>query len=84
MSKHACDQSSKNHVAPPERPSLSYPEPEVRRWPHPICGIHPSAQQEDPLHYVRCSLSYQNQLLADIKSLLQCMTLDTASDHEEK
>ena len=30
------------------------------------------AQDLDPaLHYIRCALSYQNQLLADIKTLLQ-------------
>ena len=46
-------------------------EPPVRRWPHPITGAE-SVQQADPtLHYIRCALSYQNQLLADIKALLQ-------------
>ena len=28
------------------------------------------------LHYIRCALSYQNQLLADIKSLLQQLAAD--------
>lgn len=31
------------------------------------------------LHYIRCALSYQNQLLADIKALLQQL----AADEEE-
>lgn len=32
----------------------------------------PAAIAPDPtLHYIRCALSYQNQLLADIKALLQ-------------
>ena len=45
-------------------------EPEVRRWPHPVDV--PAAIAPDPtLHYIRCALSYQNQLLADIKALLQ-------------
>ena len=31
----------------------------------------------DPtLHYIRCALSYQNQLLADIKALLQQLVED--------
>lgn len=49
-------------------------EPEVRRWPHPVGGAAeiPAGQQPDPtLHYIRCALSYQNQLLADIKALLE-------------
>lgn len=40
------------------------------RWPHPVDV--PAAIAPDPtLHYIRCALSYQNQLLADIKALLQ-------------
>ncbi|SFP66301.1 hypothetical protein SAMN05216343_11192 [Oscillibacter sp. PC13] len=46
-------------------------EPPVRRWPHPINGIEPVHQADPTLHYIRCALSYQNQLLADIKALLQ-------------
>lgn len=50
-------------------------EPPVHRWPHPL--NEPAWQPEaawrtDPtLHYIRCALSYQNQLLADIKALLE-------------
>lgn len=46
-------------------------EPPVRRWVHPIEGGI-CAQQTDPaLYYIRCALSYQNQMLGDIKTLLQ-------------
>jgi len=54
-----------------------YIEPEVRRWPHPM-GDAPAAPAPEPaLHYIRCALSYQNQLLADIKALLE--RLETAA-----
>ena len=63
---------------PPQEPAVpplpvaeTAAEPVMRRWPHPITGVE-SVQQADPtLHYIRCALSYQNQLLADIKALLQ-------------
>ena len=56
-------------------------EPVVHRWPHPVSG-QPPAQPVDPtLHYIRCSLSYQNQLLSDIKALLQ--QLVTAAETKE-
>lgn len=46
-------------------------EPEVRRWPHPVEDPAPAPGPEPALHYIRCALSYQNQLLADIKVLLE-------------
>ena len=53
------------------------PEPPVRRWP---VECSPAPRDLGPtLHYIRCALSYQNQLLADIKSLLQQL----AADQEE-
>ena len=50
-------------------------EPEVRRWPHPLedGSLPPASAPEPALHYIRCALSYQNQLLADIKVLLEQM-----------
>ena len=52
------------------------PEPPVRRWPHPV-ECSPAPRDLGPtLHYIRCALSYQNQLLADIKSLLQQLAAD--------
>ena len=60
-------------AAPPGTPI--YTEPEVRRWPHPLedGSLPPASAPEPALHYIRCALSYQNQLLADIKVLLEQM-----------
>ncbi|MDO4314583.1 MAG: hypothetical protein Q4C45_02320 [Oscillospiraceae bacterium] len=79
--------------APVQQPvpgTPTFTEPEVRRWPHPVDGAPPIRQAlygqptDALLHYIQCSLSYQNQLLADIKALLQQMASDSASDSEEK
>nr|WP_325211756.1 hypothetical protein [uncultured Oscillibacter sp.] len=51
-----------------------YTEPEVRRWPHPLEDSPSSPAPEPAMHYIRCALSYQNQLLADIKTLLETLT----------
>ena len=57
-----------------------FTEPAVRRWPHPVDGTRP-AQTDDPaLHYIRCALSYQNQLLAEIKTLLETMAVKPAEE----
>ncbi len=48
-----------------------YKEPEIRRWPHPLEDTSSVPAPEPALHYIRCALSYQNQLLADIKALLE-------------
>lgn len=61
------------------------PEPPVRRWPHPVDGTEPLQEdrQADPaLHFLCCALSYQNELLADIKALLERLTADR-EDAEE-
>nr|WP_325217778.1 hypothetical protein [uncultured Oscillibacter sp.] len=58
-------------AVPPGKPI--YTEPEVRRWPHPL-EDPPSPAPEPAMHYIRCALSYQNQLLADIKTLLEQLT----------
>jgi hypothetical protein len=51
----------------------------MRRWPHPVQPSLP--QQEDPfVGYVRCALAYQNQMLADIKALLEQIQLNTAPE----
>lgn len=57
----------------------SYTEPEMRRWPHPLEDPAPSPAPEPAMHYIRCALSYQNQLLADIKSLLEQLTANRSS-----
>lgn len=68
----------------------TFTEPEVRRWPHPVDGTPPFRQAlfgqptDALLHYIQCALSYQNQLLADIKALLEQLAEETAADGEEK
>lgn len=58
----------------------SYVEPEIRRWPHPV--EEPPVPPEPALHYIRCALAYQNQLLADIKALLEERGRGTPSEAE--
>lgn len=58
-----------------------YTEPEVRRWPHPL--EDPAPPPEPAMHYIRCALSYQNQLLADIKALLEQMAPPAAEKPAE-
>ena len=53
------------------RRSSTAQEPPVRRWPHPVGCQDPPLPPEPTLHYIRCALSYQNQLLSEIKTLLQ-------------
>lgn len=53
------------------RRSSAAQEPPVRRWPHPVGCQDPPLPPEPTLHYIRCALSYQNQLLSEIKTLLQ-------------
>ena len=50
----------------------------MRRWPHPVSGPVPiSIREADPaFHYIRCALSYQNELLAEIETLLEKLTVD--------
>ena len=54
-------------------------EPVMRRWPHPT-RLDPIQCEDAFLRYVRCALSYQNQMLADIKTLLEQIQLNTARD----
>ncbi len=64
---------------PPQPGTPGYVEPEVRRWPHPLEDPPAGSPPEPALHYIRCALSYQNQLLADIKALLEQLALDRAA-----
>ncbi len=63
----------------PPRPVSARPaapaEPPVRRWPHPVEGTEAPRPPESALHYIHCALSYQNQLLSEIKTLLEEMRL---------
>ncbi len=49
-------------------------EPPVRRWVHPVDCVETVQAEEPALHYIRCALSYQNQLLSEIKTLLEQLT----------
>lgn len=68
--------SPAREAAPPGTPI--YTEPEVRRWPHPL--EDPAPPPEPAMHYIRCALSYQNQLLADIKALLEQLAAAPAAE----
>lgn len=57
-------------------------EPSVRRWPHPI--IQPSLPSADSMmQYILCTLSYQNELLCEIKTLLEKIATDLADSAKE-
>lgn len=67
-------------AAAPAAPAAGACEPEVRRWIHPIpqpCG---PALPEATLHYICCALSYQNELLSEIKTLLERLCGEEAGD----
>ena len=89
MEHRSCKRNQQNQPAPPV--SSTFTEPEMRRWPHPVDGISlpdgrpsPSVGQADlSLYYIHCALSYQNQLLSEIKTLLEQLTLDRAQSPEE-
>ena len=85
MANHPCGRRRPPSQAKPA-PLPSWPEPEVRRWPHPAPEAQPETvpPREALLNYLHCSLSYQNQLLADIKTLLQELQEHTAQSQEEK
>ena len=69
----------------------AFTEPEVRRWPHPVDGVSPAdirpaasvGQTDVSLYYIHCALSYQNQLLSEIKSLLEQLILILERTPEE-
>ena len=75
MTNHSCGR--RRPPAPPEPAApAACPEPEVRRWPHPVdCVPKPeSPGLPEALHYIHCSLSYQNQLLSEIRTLLEALS----------
>ena len=89
MEHRSCKRNQQNHPASPA--SSAFTEPEMRRWPHPVDGISlpnerlsPSVGQADlSLYYIHCALSYQNQLLAEIKTLLEQLVLGREQSPEE-
>ena len=83
MANRSCNGRPKGHPASPQT-SAALPEPEVRRWSHPVGAAEPAISSDAALHYIRCALSYQNQLLADIKSQLEKIIANTVPEPAEK
>ncbi|WP_295581168.1 hypothetical protein [uncultured Oscillibacter sp.] len=77
MVNRSCGRNRQVRAVParPADPAPPAAEPPVRRWPHPVDGTDPLQAADPALHYIHCALSYQNQLLADIKALLEQMTV---------
>ena len=95
MANHSGRRDRQSRPAAPRQPGTpAFKEPEVRRWPHPVEGtaLPPSGgcqprsprQLEAGLYYIHCALSYQNQMLADIKTLLEQLSADSREKSEEK
>ena len=83
MKNCSCNGKSKEPTAPQES-STAFSEPEVRRWPHPVGVAEPAVSSDTALYYIRCALSYQNQLLADIKALLEQVSVNLDQGPEGK
>ena len=78
-----CRRVARSTPEPPVTAVPATPEPPVRRWPHPVEGVEPFQDLDPALHYIRCALSYQNQLLADIKTLLQQLVPEETREDAE-
>ena len=71
------NKSNRDRSAASPVPAVEACEPEVRRWLHPIPQTGGAPQTGGPalpeatLHYICCALSYQNELLSEIKTLLE-------------
>lgn len=78
-----CRRVARSTPEPPVAAVPATPEPPVRRWPHPVEGVEPIQDLDPALHYIRCALSYQNQLLADIKTLLQQLVPEETREDAE-
>ena len=78
MAPQSSDHARQGQTAPAPDAVPTAPEPPMRRWPHPVSGPVPiSIREADPaFHYIRYALSYQNELLAEIKTLLEKLTVD--------
>lgn len=65
-------------------PGPSVSEPEVRRWTHPIPQPCDPVSTEVTLHYICCALSYQNELLSEIKTLLEQLCTDRSEEEAQR
>jgi len=89
MANHPGGRGRQVRVTTAKQPGTpSFTEPEVRRWPHPVEGVEPTeprrAAGQAELYYIHCALSYQNQLLADIKSLLEKLAADRSAADDSR
>ena len=82
MANCSCHERSRGTPGTPTPPSS--PEPEVRRWPHPVGCVEQSFSPDATLYCIRCALSCQNELLAEIKALLEQHFTNTMSNEAEK
>lgn len=76
MTKNTCGRSRRNRPAASVSVRPVYAEPPVRRWPHNTTEPLSDQESDAAIHYIRCSLSYQNQTLSEIKALLEQLTTE--------
>lgn len=83
MATHPCPHRKKPASPPPPVTAPPPPqEPKMRRWRHPVGAD--DAAPDASAHYIHCALAYQNQLLAEIKSLLEQIALQSMPERDEK
>ena len=64
-------EAAEGHTLPEESVLLQeWKEPQMRRWHHPV-----SAEEEPAWRYLCQAMGYQNQLLSEIKVLLEKLYL---------
>lgn len=88
MANHSGGQHQRGCSAAGQTGASAFSEPEVRRWPHPVnpaAPAHPPGAEKQPeagLSHIHCALSYQNQLLADIKALLEELVIEAGPEEK--
>lgn len=73
MANRSCRRRTAQTIAaaPPTEARPAPAEPVMRHWPHPIPTTNAEPQCDPMLHYIRCALAYQNEVLCEIKTLLE-------------
>jgi len=86
MANHSCGRNRQARTVSVKSvpAATAFTEPEVHRWPHPVDGVDAVQSSNSELHYIHCALAYQNQLLADIKALLDHLSANINADSSEK
>lgn len=81
MANRSC--RGQNSFGPePSRMEAACPEPPVRRWPHPLPQPEAAPPEDPTQQFIRCALAYQNELLSEIKALLERLIM--AEEEKEK